>query len=56
MQYIMDNLNLFFAKKGIPTTKGTESEHTAVHPADNAMKSNLGNYANDLMNKQNCLQ
>ena len=38
------------------TTKWTETEHTAGHPTDNAMKSILKNYANGLMNKQNYLQ
>ena len=37
----MDNVNLFFTKKGIPTTKGNETEHTSGHPTDNAMKSNF---------------
>ena len=41
MQYIMDNVNLFFTKKCILTTKGTETEHTAEHPTNNAMKSNF---------------
>ena len=31
----------FFAKKCIPTIKGTETEHTAGHPIDNAMKANF---------------
>ena len=31
----------FFTKKCIPTTKGTESEHTAGHSTDNAMKTNF---------------
>ena len=44
MQYIADNLNIFFTKKCIPKTKGTETEHMPGHQTkkkkkmDNAMK------------------
>ena len=37
----MGNVNFFFARKCIPTTKGTETEHTTGHPTNNAMKSNF---------------
>ena len=38
----MDNVNLFFTKKCIPTTKGNKTEHTSGgHPKDNAMKSHF---------------
>ena len=41
MQYIMDNVNLFFTKKCTPTIKGTETERMAGHPTDNAMNANF---------------
>ena len=44
MQYIMDNVNLFFSeKKCMPAINGAETEHTAGYPAHNATKSNFEN-------------
>ena len=52
----MDNVNLFFTKKCIPTTKGNKTEHTSGHPTDNAMKSNFEKLCKRLAEQVNCLQ
>ena len=42
----MDNVNQFFYEKMYTYDKGTETEHTAQHPTDNAMKSNFEKLCN----------
>ena len=56
MQYIMGNVNLTFLRKNVYQQQRGQKLNTRRDAPQMQWNQILKNYANDLMNKQNCLQ